>query len=52
MNRGEIVGLTLKSRLGSARLRVHVDIGVGDAVISEPGWIEYPSRNARVSEPQ
>jgi predicted nucleotidyltransferase component of viral defense system len=35
--------VTLVARLGSARLRVQVDVGAGDAVIPEPQWIEYPS---------
>lgn len=34
---------TLVARLGSGRLRVQVDIGIGDAVIPEPVWIDYPS---------
>ena len=33
--------VTLFAHLGSARLRVRVDIGLGDA--AEPEWIEYPS---------
>ena len=33
----------LTARLGKARLRVQVDVGVGDAVVPEPQWIEYPS---------
>ena len=35
--------VTLAGRLGSARLRVQVDVGIGDAVTPEPEWIEYPS---------
>ena len=31
------------ARLGPARLRVQVDVGIGDAVIPEPEWLEYPS---------
>jgi predicted nucleotidyltransferase component of viral defense system len=31
------------AHLGPARLRVQVDVGVGDAVVPEPEWIEYPS---------
>jgi len=34
---------TLVALLGTARLRVQVDVGIGDAVFPEPGWIEYPS---------
>jgi predicted nucleotidyltransferase component of viral defense system len=33
----------LQSRLGPARLRVQADIGIGDAVIPEAEWLEYPS---------
>lgn len=35
--------LTLFSRLGSARLRVQVDVGIGDAVTPEPEMLDYPS---------
>ncbi len=35
--------ITLVSHLGSARLPVQVDVGVGDAVFPEPQQIEYPS---------
>ncbi len=35
--------VTLVAYLGSARLRVQVDIGIGDAVEPEPEWIEYPT---------
>lgn len=35
--------VTLVAHLGSARLRVQVDVGIGDAVVPEPRWIEYPS---------
>jgi len=35
--------VSLIARLGSARLRVQVDIGIGDAVVPEPEWLEYPS---------
>ncbi len=31
------------AHLGPARLRVQVDVGIGDAVVPEPEWIEYPS---------
>jgi predicted nucleotidyltransferase component of viral defense system len=33
----------LMARLGKARLRVQVDVGIGDAIVPEPQWIEYPS---------
>lgn len=35
--------ITLLARLGPARLRVQVDVGIGDAVVPEPVWLEYPS---------
>ncbi len=35
--------VTLQARMGSARLRVQVDIGIGDVVIPAPEWLEYPS---------
>lgn len=35
--------LTLLARLGPARLRVQVDVGIGDAVTPEPEWLDYPS---------
>ena len=35
--------VTLIGRLGSARLRLQLDVGIGDAVKPEPDWIEYPS---------
>lgn len=35
--------VTLMARMGAARLRVQVDIGVGDAVVPAPQWIEFPS---------
>src|SRR5947209_8081023 len=33
----------LSGHLGSARLRVQIDLGIGDAVFPDPEWIEYPS---------
>jgi len=38
---GQRVKLT--ARLGKARLRVQVDVGIGDGIVPEPQWIEYPS---------
>lgn len=35
--------VTLFGHLGPARLRVQVDVGIGDAVSPEPEWLEYPS---------
>lgn len=34
--------VTLQARLGSARLTVQVDIGIGDAVTPDPQWLDYP----------
>jgi predicted nucleotidyltransferase component of viral defense system len=31
-----------QARLGAARLKVQVDVGIGDAVTPAPQWIEYP----------
>lgn len=33
---------TLDARLGNARLRVQIDVGIGDAVVPEPEWLHYP----------
>jgi len=35
--------VTLRAQLGSARLHVQVDVGVGDAVWPPPEWLDYPS---------
>ncbi len=35
--------VTLRARLGPARIRVQVDVGIGDAVVPDPQWLEYPS---------
>jgi hypothetical protein len=35
--------VTLEARLGPARLRIQVDVGIGDAVTPGPLWLEYPS---------
>jgi len=37
------VRVTLQARLGKARLRVQVDVGIGDAVSPEPTWLDYPA---------
>ena len=34
--------VTLDATLGAARLRVQVDVGVGDAVVPPPDWLDYP----------
>lgn len=31
------------ARLGPARLRVQVDVGIGDAVFPDPVWLDYPT---------
>jgi nucleotidyltransferase AbiEii toxin of type IV toxin-antitoxin system len=33
----------IRARLGSARIKVQVDIGIGDAVEPPAEWLEYPS---------
>lgn len=33
----------LRAHLSSARIRIQVDVGVGDAVVPEPEWIDYPA---------
>lgn len=35
--------VTLRAFLGQARIRVQVDVGIGDAVTPTPEWLEYPS---------
>ena len=35
--------VTLQSRLGAARLRLQVDVGIGDVAIPVPTWLDYPS---------
>jgi predicted nucleotidyltransferase component of viral defense system len=35
--------VSLKGRLGNARLRVQVDIGAGDSVTPPAEWIQYPT---------
>lgn len=35
--------VTLRAQLGPARLRVQVDVGIGDAVVPDPEWLEYPA---------
>ena len=35
--------VTLRARIGAARLTVQVDIGIGDAVTPAPQWLDYPS---------
>ena len=35
--------VTLKSQLGNARIDVQVDVGIGDVIVPEPLWLDYPS---------
>lgn len=35
--------VTLPAKLGTARVKVQVDIGIGDAITPAPDWLEYPS---------
>ena len=35
--------VTLTATLGRARLRIQVDVGIGDAVVPPPTWLDYPS---------
>jgi hypothetical protein len=35
--------VTLAGHLGPARLKVQIDIGIGDAVYPDPQWLDYPS---------
>jgi predicted nucleotidyltransferase component of viral defense system len=34
--------IKLQARLGNARLPIQVDVGIGDAVMPEPEWVELP----------
>ena len=35
--------VTLRGKIGAARLRIQVDVGIGDAVTPAPAWLDYPS---------
>jgi predicted nucleotidyltransferase component of viral defense system len=35
--------VVLAAHLGPARLRIQVDIGIGDSVVPDPEWLDYPS---------
>ena len=35
--------VTLLARLGAARIHLQVDVGLGDASVPEPEWLDYPS---------
>ena len=44
--------VTLMAALGTARLRVQVDVGIGDAVVPPPVWLEYPSLLSSLPRPR
>ncbi|MDZ4169260.1 MAG: nucleotidyl transferase AbiEii/AbiGii toxin family protein [Coriobacteriia bacterium] len=33
----------VETRLAGARMRLQLDIGVGDIAVPEPGWVDYPT---------
>lgn len=33
----------IRAELSGARITLRLDIGIGDAVVPDPGWIDYPS---------
>lgn len=35
--------MTLRCRLGNARLKIQIDVGIGDSVVPSPEWFDYPS---------
>lgn len=35
--------VTFEATLGAARLKIQVDVGIGDAVTPAPQWLDYPS---------
>lgn len=35
--------VTVRALMGPAKIAVRIDIGIGDAVVPEPEWLEYPS---------
>ena len=37
------VRATIKGALSGARIRLQLDIGVSDAAVPEPGWVDYPT---------
>ena len=44
--------VTLVATLGAARLRVQVDVGIGDAVVPPPVWLDYPSLLSGLPQPR
>ena len=35
--------VTLEGRMGNARLYLQIDVGIGDAVVPQAEWLEYPT---------
>jgi hypothetical protein len=35
--------VVLRAHLAGARVRLQLDIGIGDSVVPEPGWVDYPT---------
>jgi hypothetical protein len=35
--------VVLRAELAGARVRLQLDIGIGDSVVPEPGWVDYPT---------
>ncbi len=35
--------VTARALLGPAKIAVRIDVGIGDAVVPEPEWLDYPS---------
>lgn len=44
--------VTLVAMMGAARLRVQVDVGIGDAVVPPPTWLDYPGLLAEFPQPR
>ena len=44
--------VTLVATLGAARLRVQVDVGIGDAVVPPPAWLDYPGLLKALPQPR
>lgn len=37
------VRVVLRAELAGARVRLQLDVGIGDAVVPEPAWVDYPT---------
>lgn len=44
--------VALVALMGAARLRVQVDVGIGDAVVPPPAWLDYPGLLAELPQPR